>query len=108
MDSEVSDVTAPQHNELDQTTSGGTLESTARHVHTKWADSSDRIEIEVGGEGDEEAEVMNQVFWTGLVHSLQVVSLPFSSLPILIRIFGSSSTRASSTKDSRIPGIRFG
>jgi putative alpha-1,2-mannosidase len=93
LDFEVSDVAAAQSNEL-QTNPGNTLESTARRVRTEWAELLDRIEIKVGGEDDEEAEVMKQVFWTGVVHSLQVRSLSFSSFQTLMRIFISVPKRA--------------
>ncbi|RXW16690.1 hypothetical protein EST38_g9162 [Candolleomyces aberdarensis] len=52
----------------------GTLEWTARGVRSEWAELLGRMEIEVGGEDDKEAEVMKQVFWTGVVHSLQYPS----------------------------------
>ncbi|KAJ2913627.1 hypothetical protein MD484_g6788, partial [Candolleomyces efflorescens] len=73
LDTEVPDVVPAQSSGLEGK-SGSTLESTARRVRTEWAGLFDRIEIEVGGEDDEEADVTKQVFWTGVAHSLQYPS----------------------------------
>ena len=44
----------------------------AQEVRKEWKDILERVEVHVGGEDDAEAQMMKEVFYTGIAHGLQV------------------------------------
>ncbi|KAG2014320.1 glycosyl hydrolase [Coprinopsis cinerea AmutBmut pab1-1] len=57
---------------LGEVPAGSPLSTTADRVHNEWANIMEkRVQMKVGGLEDEEAQVLREVFWTGVARTLQ-------------------------------------